>query len=174
MTHAQYSVWLLPPLALRERYAALIDALSRRLGTPRFEPHITLAAPRAATETQALADAKRLAMHLAPVPVCFASVDYTDAYFRCLFLRAVKTEALLAAHRRACTELRQPVEADFMPHLSLVYGDIVRAEKEKIAAEISRDYPAEFVADRMAVCVIAGAPDTWPILGPFDLTGEDR
>lgn len=171
MTNVRYSVWLMPPPALREHFAELIDALSRRLGTPRFEPHITLAAPRGATKAQALAEAQRLATHLAPVPVRFDGIDHTDAYFRCLFLRAAKSAELLAAHRRACTELGQPVEADYLPHLSLVYGEIDRAEKEKIIAEIAGRHPGEFVADRIALCAIVGTPDAWPILGPFSLTG---
>lgn len=171
MTHTRYSIWLMPPAALRERFAELIDALSRRLGTPRFEPHITLAAPRAVTDAQALSEAQRLATRLAPVPLRFNGIDHTDAYFRCLFLRAVKTPEILAAHRRACAELGEPIEADYMPHLSLVYGEIDRAEKEKMIADVGARFPAEFVADGIAVCSVVGPPDAWPISGPFPLTG---
>lgn len=170
MTNA-LALWLMPPLPLRERFAELIDALSRRLGTPRFEPHITLAAPSVTTETDAISRVKQLAARLAPVPIHLIGAGHTDAYFRCLYLRAEKAAPLLAAHRLACHELDQPVETDFMPHLSLVYGTIETPLKEKIIQEIAGRFPEHFAADRLCLCVIAGSPADWRLIGPFQLTG---
>ncbi|MFP5348933.1 MAG: hypothetical protein ACLGHO_03730, partial [Gammaproteobacteria bacterium] len=38
-----FSLWMMPPPAIGDRFRALIAELSRRSGTPAFEPHLTLA-----------------------------------------------------------------------------------------------------------------------------------
>lgn len=171
MTATSYSLWLSPDAASAATFAQLIEALSHRLGTPRFQPHMTLSGVANTTETDAIARSKRLAAQLAPVPIHLIGAGHTDAYFRCLFLRAEKTPPLLAAHRLASAEMQQPVDADFMPHLSLVYGILETSVKEKIIEEIDAHLPQNFIADSVNLCIVAGPPAEWRLLGPFFLTG---
>lgn len=170
-TDLSYAVWLRPAPPAAQRFTELIDALSRRLGTPRFEPHLTLTGTSATGRADVVARAQRLAARLAPVPIRLVTAEQTDAYFRCLYLRAEPTPPLLAAHRLACAELRQPVEADYLPHLSLVYGTLATSVKEKIIDELDAGFPQHFLADRINVCAIAGAPADWRPIGPFFLSG---
>jgi 2'-5' RNA ligase len=172
MKKAPYSLWLMPSPTVRGGLAELIDALSRRLGTPRFEPHITLAAPNNATEVNAVTRTTGLAEELAPISIRFEGVGYTDAYFRCLFLRAEKSVELLAAHQFACERLGQPPEAEFMPHLSLVYGTLHQTMKEKLIVEIDPWFPKTLLADRVCLCPIIGPPGAWKLVGPFPLKGK--
>lgn len=167
-----YSLWLRPAPAVAARCAELIDTWARHLGTPRFEPHLTFGAVTATTDAEATARALQLATRLAPVPIHLVGAGHTDAYFRCLYLRAEKTPQLLAAYRLACEELQQPVAGDFMPHVSLVYGTLATSVKEKIIAEIDGNFPKDFFADSISLCVTAGSPDHWRSLGPFSLTGR--
>lgn len=168
---ARYSIWLMPPSPVRARFARLIDTLSRRLGTPRFDPHVTLCGTADLHENDMLARVEGLAARLAPVPIRLTEVGYTDEYFRCLFVVAERSEQLLAAHRVACEAFGKPPAADFMPHLSLVYGELARERKEQIIGEIGRRFDAGFVADGISLCVPAGLPPHWRLLGPFPLTG---
>jgi 2'-5' RNA ligase len=167
-----YSLWLRPAAAAAARFAELIDTWARCLGTPRFEPHITFGTITATTDAEATARARQLAARLAPVPIHLVGAGHTDAYFRCLYLRAEKTPQLLAAYRLACAELEQPMAADFMPHVSLVYGTLATSVKEKIIAEIDGNFPEDFFADSVSLCVLAVSPDDWRSLGPFSLTGR--
>src|SRR5690606_30965655 len=137
-TPPRYSLWLMPPAAVYDRFARLIDALSRRFGTPRFAPHITLASTGAELAGDAPARAAALAAELAPVPVRLLDVAHTDDYFRSLFVRAQRTPALLAAHRLAAARLGTEPAEDFMPHLSLLYGELPRDTKERLIEEIGR------------------------------------
>src|SRR5205823_12276016 len=123
----------------------------------------TLATP-AAPRAEIVAHAKRLAATLAPVPIRFDGIGHTEAYFRCLFLRAEKSAPLLAAHRQACAELSQPPEADYMPHLNLVFGKIETAVKQKLIEEIANRLPSSLVADRLGLCVVAGPPNAWNVI----------
>jgi len=170
-TPPRYSLWLMPPAPVYDRFARLIDALSRRFGTPRFAPHITLASTGAELAGDAPARAAALAAELAPVPVRLLDVAHTDDYFRSLFVRAQRTPALLAAHRLAAARLGTEPAEDFMPHLSLLYGELPRDTKERLIEEIGRRFDVDFTAAHLVLCLPAGAPQGWRTLGPFALTG---
>lgn len=172
MTANSYSLWLRPAAPTAARFTQLIEALSDRLGTPRFEPHLTLSGVPSTTEADAIARTERLAAQLEPVPIHLVGAGRTDTYFRCLFLRAEKTQPLLAAHRVASAGMQQPIEADFMPHLSLVYGTLEPSVKEKIIEEIDGRFPRNFLADSVSLCAIDGSPAEWRPIGPFLLTGR--
>lgn len=168
----RYSLWLLPPPAVRERFGALIARLSERLGTPRFAPHLTLAGGTFASAEEPLARVAALAARRPPVLVRLGEAACTDAYFRCLFVRAERTPALDALHRAAAEALGEPPDPDFMPHLSLVYGDLARERKEAILAEIGRRFDVDFVADQLALYAPEGEPETWRPAGEFVLGGS--
>lgn len=171
MKDAAYSLWLLPPASDRTHYAALISLLSHRLGTHAFEPHITLSPRFDNSETQAIRTAENIARRLAPVAVQLEAIEQTDAYFRCLFLRAAQTPAILAAHRLACSEVGQEPEDNYLPHVSLVYGTLDRSTKEAIALELANEVPRRFVVGHLGLCHIVGTPNAWPLVATFPLTG---
>lgn len=166
----RYSLWLTPPSPVYERFVRLIVTLSRRLGTPRFAPHLTLAGVVAGPEADVVARARALGERLAPVRVHLRDVGCGDSYFRSLFVHAERTAALLAAHRLAARTLGTDPDDDFMPHLSLVYGDLRRDEKERLIAEIGNRFDLEFTAAHVTLCLPAGAPAGWRTLGPFPLS----
>jgi hypothetical protein len=166
-----FSLWLMPPPAVRERYAGLIDRLAARLGTPRFEPHITLGGCDG-TEAQAVARVTALAAHLAPVAVQLGPLETTEQYFRCLYLRAERTAALLGAHRQAALACGVEPDAEFLPHLSLVYGELPKPVKENLLTELGGRLDEVFVTDRIALCLPEGDPSAWRLLGPYPLAGQ--
>lgn len=161
----------MPPPAVHDRFAQIIDTLSERLGTPRFVPHITLAGG-AGPEADAVAHTESLAAKLAPVAVRLTEADYAEAYFRCLYVQAEHTPELLAAHRTAAERFGEPPEADFMPHLSLVYGDLPASAKEELLCQIGWEFETRFIANRVSLCLPVGPPDRWPLVASFALMGE--
>ena len=107
MTNARFSIWLMPPAPMRARFSEIIRRLSRRLGTPTFDPHVTLCGgPLNTDESELAVRAEELAARLAPVPIRLTDIGYTEEYFRCLFVRAERTAELLDARRAACKLLR--------------------------------------------------------------------
>ena len=165
-----FSLWLMPPPAVRDRFYPLIVELSRRLGTPAFEPHLTLALTPATVEAEVVARIAPLAANLAPLSIRLMEVDMTSDYFRCLFVRAALTPPLQRAYHAACRALAQP-PGDFMPHLSLVYGDLPIAEKERVIADIGRRFDLHFTVERVALYTTAGPPPAWRCVADFALTG---
>lgn len=152
---------------MRARFAELITRLSARLGTPVFEPHITLAGI-AATEADGLERGAHLARALAPITVTLTDIAYSTEYFRCLYVRALPDQALAEAYRRACATFGI-TPGEFMPHLSLVYGNVAAADKERIIAEIGRRLDIQFTVERLALYLPEGRPETWRRVGDFPL-----
>lgn len=167
----KYSLWLMPPAPVRDRFAAIIRRLSERLGTPVFEPHVTLTGTETEDETDAVRRVEQLAQALAPIPIALIESGYSDAYFRCLYLRAANSPALLAAYRRACDALGA-APTDFMPHLSLVYGDLNAADKQRLIAELGRDWDVQFTAQQLALYIPEGRPEQWRRVADFALRGD--
>jgi 2'-5' RNA ligase len=168
----QFFLWLLPPDSVHDRFAALIGTLSRRLGTSAFTPHLTLIGSVDLPELDVVSRAAALAADLPPPRIHLTRIEWSDAFYRCLFIRAETTAALQAAHRTASACFGRSPEPAFMPHLSLVYGSIPTAEKERIAAEIGPLAEATFVADRLVICFADGPPERWRTIHAFPLTGH--
>jgi len=116
------SIWLVPEGDVREKLAARIAELSRRYGTPSFEPHVTLLGGIGEGEGEVLRRGALLAASARPIAIRLSAVRRGDEYFRCLFLEAERSPDLLAAHEHASDLLGARGRAPFLPHLSLLYG----------------------------------------------------
>jgi hypothetical protein len=165
------SVWLVPEGDVRETLSALIATLSRRFGTPAFEPHVTLLGGIGGGEGEALRRVALLAASLRPLAIRLATVGRSDAYFRCLFLEADRSPDLLAAHERASGWLGARDSAPFLPHLSLVYGRL--GEEDAFSArEALRSValPLAFEARRLEVHRTEGAVAEWRRLAVHPLS----
>src|SRR5262249_5921186 len=92
---------LVPAGPARDRLAATIVALATEHGTPRFEPHVTMAGLFHSGEEAAGQALTSLAAGVRPFEVGFAAVGYEQAYFRALFLRADPSPQLTALHEAA-------------------------------------------------------------------------
>lgn len=169
-----YYLWLLPPPLVRDRFAGLIARLSRQFETPRFTPHLTLVASLDLPLDELVERTTDLAANLAPVPVRLTGPGWTDQYFRCFFMRAERSPELLAAHETACAKFGQPVESNFMPHLSLIYGHLPQEQKNETVQEIGVDFDTAFHADRIGLCYPDGTPEQWQLIHTFTLTGRTK
>jgi 2'-5' RNA ligase len=156
-----YALWLMPTGPVRRRLVRRIRALSREFSTPEFPPHITLLSGIVGAQREVLSKAARLAKRLRPFVVRLAGLDYQDEYFRCLFVRAARSRALLRAHRlaREVFELRD--RRAFMPHVSLMYGHLAPRRKKQIIAALGRRMNVEFEVKSLHLFSVGGAPRAW-------------
>ncbi len=171
----EFVLWLMPPPAVRRQFAELIGRLGRRHGGPVFEPHITLLGRFRNTPAGAEETAAELARELGPLDIRLTHTDYLDEYFRCLFVRAELTPALLRANQRAAKIFGQEPKAQYMPHLSLLYGDISAYEKIRITEEIGKKFDITFRTGELALLRIdSDAPVDWHVVKTYRLgTGAD-
>jgi 2'-5' RNA ligase len=167
------SLWLMPEGPVRDRLSRLIDGLAVRLGTVPFPPHVTLVAGLARPEGDVLAAAAALASSLARFSVRLGGVGGGDAFFRCLFLRAERTEALVSAHAAAAGAFGRDPGPGFDPHLSLVYGKLRSRTRADLVRELRSVTESPFDVDRLHVWSTEGPVREWRALGVCPLAGRD-
>jgi hypothetical protein len=87
MTPATYHLWLKPSGAQFELLSWTIAELARELGSPVFEPHVTLAGPLHGSEQDHLRNSERLASQLSAFEIALSEPSHGPEHFRCVFMR---------------------------------------------------------------------------------------
>jgi 2'-5' RNA ligase len=164
-----YSLWLMPRGDVSERLARTLHELSVRCAGPEFPPHVTLLGGITGQRQEVLRKSARLATHLRPFTIRLGVIDCLDEYFRCVLVRAVKTGPLLKAYQAACDGFGHRRAPAFMPHLSLVYGDLRRSLKEAIVAGLGQRMDLTFKVWSLDLYLTRGAPSAWRRVARFGL-----
>jgi 2'-5' RNA ligase len=166
---SSYSLWLMPTGEVRRRLAGTIHDLSREYAAPAFEPHVTLAGGIVGSAREVAAKMRDLARQIPPFTVRLTEVDFLDEYFRCLFVRVATTHPIMEANKAAREVFHLEKQPTFMPHLSLLYGDLPSNVKGRIIASLGRRYDPEFKARSLHLYLIKGAPQAWRRVARFRL-----
>lgn len=165
----RYALWLLPDDTARGSFTDLINSLSDRYRGPRFSPHVTLLGRVTGLEDGLADTTARLAEQLRVFTLRPQGLAGEPYYFRCFYARLEKSEELAQAHERASDSFKSGYAADYLPHLSLVYGHLPRSEKAKLRAEIKDSVPADFKADRLQLIHIAVSVPDWRVVVTYPL-----
>lgn len=169
----RFSLWVVPEGAVYQRFADLIATLAARAGTPGFEPHVTLLGGIAGAEAEVRRLCEALAELLEPFEVKLADVGMADEHYRALFVAAEPTPELLNAEARARDVFRRAGEPPFLPHLSLLYGDLLAADKEALLEGVGREFQASFRVSALHLYRTGGGPASWRRVLTVPLDAED-
>jgi len=156
-----YSLWLMPEDEVYAKLISTIRQLSKPYGTPEFEPHVTVIGTMTGQKKDLTEKMNRLAAEVKPFAVKLMDLDYLNEYFRCLFIRIEQSAAVMGANTKARTIFDQSRSADYMPHLSLMYGDIDTAVKKAVIQTIGRDLRCTFPVNDIHLYATSGAPERW-------------
>lgn len=167
-----YSLWLMPSGQLVAQLQALISQLSNEYSTPLFEPHVTLIGELAISEKEAVAKTQRLAEMLRPFTISLREVACQNEFFRCVFIKAEKQPDLLNANSKAHEVFEQRNDKNYMPHLSLVYGDLALPAKEQIIKRVGPEKRMNFKAKGIFLYYTTGQPQNWYLILEAPLTGQ--
>ncbi len=125
-----YSIWLMPQGEIYRYLSEIIFRLSKKYNSPYFEPHVTLLGGMEGSEKDILQKTEKLARIIAPYEIRLTKIGFLDEYFRALFVKADKTRKVMNANRKA--QGMFGFNSDYMPHLSLAYGDIKKDVKKEM------------------------------------------
>ena len=133
MSQLRYAVWYEPTGEVYDIFNKIIRQLAVMYHSPVFEPHITLllggTSISLATITKKL---EKVISTTIPFETHFTSYSYIDEYFKCIFVQIEKSSGIMDFANAIQSEINgQPIH-DYTPHLSLFYGQLPVAEKEKI------------------------------------------
>jgi 2'-5' RNA ligase len=156
-----YAVWLTPRGKVRDELARKIRELSREYATPVFEPHVTLVSGILGSPDQVMAKSAKLAAQVSALVVRLTKLDWLNEYFRCVFVRVAKSRPLVEANRRAKMVFGLERRRAFMPHLSLLYGNLAPRVKKRIVAALGRRWDIEFEVSQLDLVALRGEPHEW-------------
>ena len=165
-------LWLSPADTEASALSALILELSDRLGTPRFEPHLTLLPlPQGQAKAEVERRAGSLADRLAPLTLPLRGLLGEPDFYRALYAAVEPTPALLSARAEARALFPSP-DAPWRPHLSLAYGRLDAPVQAALSVELWPRLPAEVTARHLDLIRTDGPPRAWRRLRRFDLGGR--
>lgn len=156
-----YSLWLRPFGNAAYQLQHQIEELSNQYDTPVFEPHVTLLGGLRFGETELTHLTETLAASLHPFEIALTRAGYMDTYYQSLFVHVKKSEALMNARETAEKLFGREPEEEYVPHLSLLYGDLSRNEKERILNVIGRKFHIQFSVHNVLLINTTGKPEEW-------------
>lgn len=159
-----YHLWLQPSGSAYDTLEKIIADLSTTYASPYFEPHVTLLGSLPGPEEDINRQVSHLKTCLQPFDLHLIEPAYGDRYFQCIFFKARESPALIAAHELA-NNLFGNISRTFMPHLSLIYGDVSLELKKQIIAALPDILPLSFTVDKVHL-IRAGSQDSqdWSLM----------
>lgn len=128
----KYSLWLMPSENAYNKLAEIISGLSKKYSTPNFEPHVTLIGSLVGSEDDMIAKTSRLAIGIKPYQIKLTKIEYLDEYFKSLFVRVEETEDVMEVNLKARKIFSRENDSKYVPHLSLLYGNLSQKIKKEI------------------------------------------
>ncbi len=132
----EYSIWLEPEGITRRRLKKIISSLSDQNGTVPFEPHITLLGGLMSAPKIIIKKIEELAQRHSPITLTLRSAGHTNNYYQAIFFKCVRNPNLTKLNREAKIFLSK--SSPYRPHLSLVYGELPKNQREKILSDIKK------------------------------------
>ncbi|MDI6602625.1 MAG: 2'-5' RNA ligase family protein [Patescibacteria group bacterium] len=151
------------------KLANLITKLSKQYGSPKFEPHVTLLANISGAEKDIIFKTSQLAILINSFKIRLTKVEYRNEYFKCLFIKVEETKDIINANLKAREIFNREWDSEYIPHLSLMYGDFLPEIKEKIIKEIGKKFDIIFAVNSIHLFTAEGRPEDWQRIKEFIL-----
>lgn len=161
MKAEEYSIWLIPTGEVYHKLSEIISQLSKKYSTLNFEPHVTLIGNLIGPGENLISKTSKLATQLKSFEINLKKADYFDEYFRCLFIRAEKSKEVIEANNIAREVFNLKPDPEYMPHLSLMYGDFDSETKERILADLGKEFDLSFEIKSIHLFSTTGEVKDW-------------
>jgi 2'-5' RNA ligase len=167
----RYALWLLPEEAASATFADIIVRLGGRYQGPSFIPHVTLLGWITGAEEQLSQTTAQLAQQLRILKLRAAGFGGEQYYFRCFYIKLEASPGLIQAHAQASAVFNAGHSSDYIPHLSLVYGQGTVVDKPTLSRELTTGLPPEFSVDRLQLVHITVSVADWRAVTTCTLGG---
>ena len=157
----------MPEGNIKDQLKNTIYSLSTDFGGPIFEPHITLVSSVLGSEKELVQKTEIISKKIKPFEILFGRIAYLNNFFRSLFLTVKVSIELKLARDIACKELNWN-DKDYIPHLSLTYGDYSKKEKEKMISTLDI-FPDGFLVDYIFFAYNDEINLKWKVIQAFPL-----
>ncbi|XP_058196416.1 cyclic phosphodiesterase-like [Rhododendron vialii] len=126
-----YSVFAIPPEDVTARLKKLMAGLRLEFGGPEFEPHVTVVGPVSLTEDDAIDKFHAACQGVRAYTATVEKVATGTFFYQCVFLLLHPTPQVAEASSHCTGYFGYKSSTPYMPHLSILYGDLSDDEKKK-------------------------------------------
>jgi 2'-5' RNA ligase len=138
-----YHLWLVPEGDALHRLQGVVDRLAEAHNGPVFTPHVTLLSGPAADEASLIETNRGLAAGLEPFNLDLTAPEAGTTFFQCIYMQVAETPSLSRTRQEAARAFALPAD-DYMPHLSLYYGDASPDLRSTILKTVPADAKCSF------------------------------
>jgi len=168
-----YSLWIVPEIESEayEFLDKLIFSAATYYLTPVFKPHVTLLGGIEGKEQDMREKTRQLAEKLAPYEIQLSQVASNGTYFQILFSWIEQTPAVMNANAIS-QQLFAVDKGKYLPHLSLVYGDLSKEQVVALQQFVARGKDLagiRFLAKSIELWHSEGSVEEWKKVVAFPL-----
>jgi len=166
-----YSIWCIPDEG-SELYITLqrhVADLSLRFDAPIFDPHVTLIGWLKGDTDEIVEKTMHLARQTKPFEIRLNGIGLTNDPLKCLYIGVQPSSELQDANALARKIFGKKDRIPYAPHLSLLYGDFPRKDREEAARDI-RDVDASFAVSQFHLYDTNDEPLQWHRTARIPLT----
>lgn len=153
----KFSLIIIPEEDSYQEFEKIIQKYSKEYKTPLFVPHLTMISHAYFPGDTVVETVRKIVKQFKPFELQVGNVEISTTYHQCVFARTNTTAGLMNLHLSLKESLNIQEKHVFMPHLSLVYGDLDMTTREKISQEIKLKSTG-FTAKKITI-IIAGSTD---------------
>ncbi|EOA18891.1 hypothetical protein CARUB_v10007520mg [Capsella rubella] len=164
---AMYSVWAVPEGDVDDRLRRVMEGLRSEFGGPLSDPHLTLVGPLPykLTASEAKRMFKAACEGFKAYPVTIDQVSAGTSYFKCIYLSLRHTMEVMNAAGHFMARFKPVTGKIYVPHISILYGDLTEGEKKKALEEAYTLDPSldglNFRINRVALWITDADVGSW-------------
>ncbi len=167
MQKNKFSIWLRPTQNQIDDFTYIISKLSHQHGTIPFPPHITLQSAIDIDLDSIIDTCIILTKQYKKFSIPLLEVGFTESYFRNLYIKAEISKILQTLYEDFNKILKLEPKEDFLPHVSLLYGNIEISSKRKIKEKLDQIMPRSFHCQRLDIYETNGKTHNWHLIQTF-------
>jgi 2'-5' RNA ligase len=162
-----HAIWLTFAKNDRDYLRKIIDDISEKYNSPKFEPHITVYG--LVNSEIKLIDkiVKEATLNCNSVVVRKLDILQSEELWKTIYIELKMNDMLELIHKNLKKYFEKISKYEFKPHISLIYKILPIEEKIKIINEL--DIKEEFIVDKLVVQKFSPSIEKWRIVKEYSL-----
>lgn len=162
-----YAIWFTFSKNDRNYLKKIINDLSKKHQSPKFEPHITVYGLINSEISIIDNIAKIITMNYNSFLVKKSEILQSEELWKTVYIELEMNEHMKIIHHSLKKNFEKIAPYDFRPHISLIYKILSREEKIKIINEL--DIKNEFIVDNIVIQKFFPEIEKWKIVKKYNL-----
>lgn len=100
-------------------------------------------------------------------------IAYSESYYRNFYVLANLNAELDRLYQKSKKLLKSQTSEPYMPHVSLLYGNLKQTQQQTLQRELSNSYPDIFKCQRLDIFNATGDVIQWNLIESFYLSSSE-